>query len=273
VSVTCLRMRQPSTLPVEAECICPDRFAGLDHDEVAALPIVRGRRRLALGDLFEVEGDGAAEIEIVGDVCHVKRIGQGMSRGRITIHGDAGMHLGAQMRGGEIAVHGNVGAWAGAEMHDGSLWVHGNAGSRLGGSYPGEKRGMSGGIIVVEGDAGLRVGERMRRGLIAVRGDVADFAGARMIAGSIVVLGTLGRRAGAGMKRGTIVALGGLAAGLLPTFLHACPFRPMFLVLYLRCLQERGLPIREEQVGGLYQRYCGDITALGKGEILIYDQS
>ncbi len=268
---TLLQPKAPLTLPVEADCITPDRFIGLSSREVAALRVLCGRRWLVLGDLFTVTGDGAAEIVLEGDLSHIKRIGQGMTRGRITIHGDVGLHLGTQMSGGEIVVQGNVGAWAGAQMSGGTIRVYGNAGPLLGGTYPGEVRGMSGGAIVVQGDAGSRAGERMRRGLIAVQGNAGEFAGACMIAGSLFVCGKLGAWAGAGMKRGSIIALGGLGTELLPTFHYACRYRPTFLPLYLRQLQAWGLAVAQEQVGGLYHRYVGDITTVGKGEILVYD--
>ena len=272
VSATVLRLRDSSTLPVEAGSISPDRFAGLRREEVARLPVLRGRRLVTVGDLFTVDGDGAEEIVVEGDLRHVKRVGQGMSRGRITIHGNVGLHLGAEMCGGEICVHGDVDAWAGAQMSGGVIRVYGNAGPLLGAAYPGEKRGMRGGVIIVEGNGGPRAGERMRRGLIAVQGDVGEFAGVRMIAGSIFAFGTLGARAGAGMKRGTIVALGGLADAPLPTFLYACSYCPSFLPLYLRRLLEWGLPVKPEHIVGRFRRYTGDITSLGKGEILAYDQ-
>jgi formylmethanofuran dehydrogenase subunit C len=269
---TLLRLRAPLTLPVEAECITPDRFIGLSATELAALPVLCGRRWWALGEIFSVSGDGAAVIVLEGDLSHVKRIGQGMTQGRITIHGNVGLHLGTRMSGGEIVVYGHVGAWAGAQMTGGMIRVHGNAGSLLGGTYPGEARGMSGGTILVQGNAGSRAAERMRRGLIAVQGNVGEFAGARMIAGSLLVCGTLGPRAGAGMRRGSIIALGGLGAGLLPTFRYACRYHPTFLPLFLRQLQEWGLPVTPQQVEGLYCRYTGDITTVGKGEILVYDK-
>jgi formylmethanofuran dehydrogenase subunit C len=272
MSTTILRLKDSVTLPVEAESISPDRFAGLCQEDVSTLPILYGRRQLTIGDLFAVEGGEAGEIIVEGDLRHVKYIGQGMSQGRITVHGDTGMHLGAEMRGGEIIVHGNVDAWAGAQMSGGVIRVHGNAGPMLGAAYAGETRGMRGGVIIVEGDAGPRAGERMRRGLIAVQGDVGEFAGVRMIAGSLFVFGTLGARAGAGMKRGTIVALGGMADGLLPTFHYACAYCPTFLRFYLRRLCEWGLPVTEEQVEGVFRRYTGDATTLGKGEILVYDR-
>jgi len=269
---TVLRLKAPLTLPVEADCITPDRFVGLPSREVAALPILCGRRWLTLGELFTVAGDGATQIVIEGDLSHVKRIGQGMSQGCIIIRGHAGLHLGTLMCGGEIVVYGNVDAWAGAQMTGGMIRVYGNAGPMLGGTYPGETHGMNGGTILVHGDAGARAGERMRRGVIAVQGDAGEFAGAHMIAGSLFVGGKLGTRAGAGMKRGSIVALGGLGAGLLPTFRYACRYHPTFLPVYLRQLQEWGLPVSPQQVDGLYHRYTGDITTVGKGEILIYDR-
>jgi formylmethanofuran dehydrogenase subunit C len=111
----------------------------------------------------------------------------------------------------------------------------------------------------------------MRRGLIVVLGDVGDFAGAKMIAGSIIVSGRLGARAGAGMKRGTIVALADHAE-LLPTFRYDCRFQPTFLRYYLLQLQAWGMSIGDEYFEGFYRRYHGDVTALGKGEVLIYDQ-
>lgn len=282
---TLLRLRAAVTLPVEADCISPDRFVGLRSAEVAALPLLCGRQRVPLGELFAVEGDGDADILIEGDLAHFKCIGQGMTEGRIAIHGNAGLHLGAHMSGGEIVIHGNSRAWTGAQMTGGVIRVHGDAGPMLGGTYPGEKRGMNGGSILVYGDAGARAGERMRRGLIAIQGQVGEFPGVRMIAGSLIVCGRLGPRPGAGMRRGSIVALGGLYAeaqeaqpvantgsGLLSTFRYACRYHPTFLRLYLRRLQESGLPITDQHINGQFRRYVGDITTVGKGEILIYDQ-
>ncbi len=272
-SVT-LRLKQPSTMPVEADAISPDRFAGCSLAEIAALPLLYGRRWVTVSEVFTVSLDandtGPLHITLIGDLRHVKRIGEGMQQGRITVHGDVGMHLGAKMRGGEIVVHGNAGAWAGAHLSGGRIRIHGNAGPMLGAAYVGEKRGMRGGVIIVDGDAGPRAGERMRRGLIVVQGDLGPFAGARIIAGSIVVFGALGVRAGAGMKRGSIVALGGVSEELLPTFRYTCSYRPVFLRYYLRRFREWALPVTSEQIDGLFHRYVGDITSLGKGEILIY---
>ena len=72
---------------------------------------------------------------------------------------------------------------------------------------------------------------------------------------------------GAGMKRGTIAVLAP-ELSLLPTFRHDCDYRPVFLRLYLRQLQQWGFAVRPEHFGGTWRRYSGDLVSLGKGEIL-----
>lgn len=268
-----LCLKEPTTIPIEADTVTPDRFVGRTEAEIAALPVVYGRRKLTLGDLFTVEGEGSDRLILKGELSHVKRVGQGMTGGHITIHGDVGMHLGARMEGGEIVVHGDVGAWAGAMMSGGRIHIRGDAGPMLGAVYTGERLGMRGGVIVVDGSAGARAGERMRRGMIVVQGDVGDFAGARMIAGSLFTFGRLGARPGAGMKRGTLLAMGGLTAGVLPTFRTSWTGEsPVFLRTMLRRLQAWGLPVSDDHLVGRYRRYTGDATTIGKGEIFIYDQ-
>lgn len=270
-SAVTLRLRKPTTIPIEADSICPDHLANRSRGEIEDLPVFYGRRKMKLGELFEVEGENSDNIVLQGDLRQVKKIGQRMTRGRITVQGNVGMHLGAYMRGGEIMIEGDAGDWAGAHMQGGRIWIRGNAGHLLGAAYRGEKRGVNRGVIVVEGNAGREVGAQMRRGLIVVLGDVGEFAGTKMIAGTILVSGRLGARAGAGMKRGTIVAFSEHAE-LLPTFRYECRFQPVFLRYYLLRLREWGMTVGDEYVNGFYRRYHGDITALGKGEILIYDQ-
>jgi formylmethanofuran dehydrogenase subunit C len=285
--MTTLTLKAQPVAPLEADSITPDRFLGKTAAEIATLPAFHGNEPARLGDFFAVVGDGAAEIVVeactepcpersewgseCGSLAQVKHVGAGMTQGRVTIHGDVGMHLGAGMRGGEIVVHGNAGDWAGAEMAGGLIRIKGNAGHGLGGAYRGSRRGMNRGLIIVEGNAGNEVGATMRRGLIAVLGDVGDFAGAFMIAGSIVVFGRLGARPGAGMKRGTIVTFH--PPELLPTFRYDCAYRPGFLQLFLQGLRAHGVTVKDEYLEGRYRRYSGDFTALGKGEILVWEQS
>ena len=60
-----------------------------------------------------------------------------MTRGQITVEGNAGMHLGAEMRSGRITVNGNAGDWVVAEMRGGLIHVQGGHRSFAGGSLPG----------------------------------------------------------------------------------------------------------------------------------------
>jgi formylmethanofuran dehydrogenase subunit C len=269
VSLTLILHTQPA-VPLEADAIAPERFEGQSAAQVAATALQYGNQRAQIGDFFNVEGTADGEVRVVGDTSRVKRIGTGMTRGRILIEGDAGMHLGAGMAGGEIRVQGNVGDWAGAEMSGGRITVTGNAGHMVGSALRGTRKGVEGGEIIVHGNAGNEVGSGMRRGLIAVGGDSGDFTGVNMLAGTVVVLGHLGWRPGAGMRRGTIVSMH--SAELLPTFAYACAYRPVVLRLVLGHLGRLGLPVTGTQLNGRYRRWSGDGVELNKGEVLLLDE-
>ena len=264
-----LTLRERPAVPLEAEALTPDGVAPLRRAEIEALTVWEGNRRAQVGDFFAVSGDGREELRIEGDLQRVKFLGAGMTAGRLTVAGDAGMHAGAGMRGGELVVEGDVAAFAGVGMRGGRLVVRGSAGHHLGAGHAGERAGMRGGEILVHGDAGEQAGAGLRRGLIAVAGRVGDAAGLRMLAGTIVALGALGARPGAAMRRGTIVAMSGVT--LLPTFGFACSYRPPFLRLYLRHLRALGLPVTDEQIEGRYARWCGDGLELRRGEVLVLE--
>lgn len=269
--IVTLRLKEPGSIPIEADSICPDLFFSRNLAEIKELSVFYGRRKVTLADLFDVEGSRSDRVEVESDLRHVKKIGLRMSRGRIVVRGNVGMHLGAHMQGGEIVVQGNAADWAGAHMQGGRIWIRGSAGHHVGAAYPGEKSGVNRGVIIVEGDAGREVGARARRVLIVVLGNVGDFAGANMIAGSIIVFGQLGKRAGAGNKRGSIVVFTGLPE-ILPTYRYECNLHPVFLRFYLQRMQEWGLPVPLELADGDFRRYSGDVTSVGKGEILVYDK-
>src|SRR5438270_5037375 len=128
-----LRYQSTTTIPVEAECITTDQLGGKSVAEIAALPLQHGNAQAPLGEFFSVEGDAAdGEVVIEGDCSRVKWLGTGMTSGRLTIRGNAGMHVGAEMKGGEVIVHGNAGDWVGAEIRGGRIHVHGNAGHLVG---------------------------------------------------------------------------------------------------------------------------------------------
>jgi formylmethanofuran dehydrogenase subunit C len=263
-----LTLKEQPNVPLEAEAISPDVMAELRHDAIRALPVFLGKRQCRLDDFFEVQGEAGDELEIRGDAGKVKWIGRGMTRGRIRVTGNVGMHLGASMKGGVIEVSGNASDWVGAEMRGGLIRVRGNAGGQVGAAYRGSLSGMNEGTILVGGSAGLEVGMRMRRGIIVVAGPVRDFAGLQMKGGTIVLLGGAELRTGAWMVRGTIVSLAPLP--LLPTFAYACAYNPTFLRLYAKHLQTLGVAIPCGGRDGVYERYTGDTSVPGKGEILVW---
>lgn len=262
-----LTLKESLTVPLEAEAISPDVLSALSHADVRALPVLHGKRQHRLDDFFEVEGDGSDEIELRGDLSKVKWVGRGMTRGRVSIVGNAGMHLGAYMTGGAIEVTGNAVDWVGGEMRGGTIHIRGNAGGQLGCAYRGSPSGMSGGSILVEGSAGIELGMRMKRGLIAVRGAVRDFAGLQMKGGTIVLMSGAELRTGAWMVRGTIISL--QPVRLLPTFAHDCDYRPAFLNIYAKHLRQHGFDL-PHGADGLYRRYSGDAAVPGKGELLVW---
>jgi formylmethanofuran dehydrogenase subunit C len=257
-----------TTVPVEAECVTPDNLAGKTLEEIARLPVQHGNAAAPLGDFFHLDGDaGDRDILLQGDCSRVKLLGAGMASGRLRVEGNAGMHLGAEMTGGLIEVYGRAGDWVGAEMRGGRIHIHGDAGHLVGAAYRGGARGMRGGVILIDGNAGNEIGGTMRRGFIAIGGATGDFPGVSLIAGTVFLFGQPGVRLGAGMKRGSIAVFGPLPR-LLPTFRSDCTYRPVFLQLYLRQLLAWGFPLPGDVMGGVYQRYSGDLVALGKGEVL-----
>jgi formylmethanofuran dehydrogenase subunit C len=271
-----LTLKKDTPLPIEGEMICPDVFAGKSWAEIKKLPLFYGNKEKKLEEFFAVEGEDSDRIEIRGDLRNIKRIGQEMSRGKIHIIGKGGMHLGNRMRGGELVVEGDVGDWLGAEMTGGTIRIRGNAGHYVGAAYRGGQDGLNRGVILIEGNAGNMVGEYMRRGIIVVMGVAGDFAGCMMRGGTIIIFGNSGERPGGGMNRGTIILF--QKPSLLPTFRYNCKVQPVFLRVLLRYLQELGTD--QEQVAVLaeqyleagFLQYSGDISELGKGEILVYDQ-
>lgn len=263
-----LRPKAPTAIPIEAECISPDRFAGLTAAEIATLPVWHGNQQCPLGEFFAVGGDGGDEIVIAGDVPHVKWLGRGMTHGRIEVQGACGMHAGSGMRGGELLVRGDAGHCLGAEMAGGLIRVAGSAGHQLGAGYPGSRTGMTGGLILVRGNAGNEAGSRLGRGVIAVLGDLGDLAGLGMHAGTILCGGQMGVRAGAWMRRGSVVCWGG--ADPLPTFIYAATYSPPWLPLYLRTLGGLGVPVPEAWATGAYRIYSGDAVVGGRGEVLLW---
>jgi formylmethanofuran dehydrogenase subunit C len=270
-SAVVLMLKEELTCPLEAEVISPDVLGELEIAEIRALPVLLGNRPHCLGDFFEVEGEKSTHLELYGNLERVKWLGRGMTRGSIVAHGNTGMHLGSGMAGGSITVYGDTSDWLGAEMSGGQIRVHGRAGGQVGGAYRRSPVGMRGGEILIDRTAGLEVGRRMRGGLIGIQERVGDFAGVEMKGGGLVMFGGVGIRTGAWMSAGTIVAFQPLT--LLPTFLKASPVTSEAIRVHLERLQELGMPVPERARNSPYQRFLGDTSESGDGEILICDSS
>ena len=191
-----------------------------------------------MDDFFAVEGEASDELEIRGDARKVKWIGRGMTRGRITIVGNAGMHLGAYMKGGAIEVSGNASDWLGGEMSGGLIRIRGNAGGQVGAAYRGSRAGMTGRDHPRRRHGWPRSRDADEAGTIVIGGMVRDFAGLEMKGGTIVLLSGAELRTGAWMMRGTIVSLKPIP--LLPSFLYASTYNPTFLRLYAKHLADAG---------------------------------
>jgi len=265
-----LRYTAQTSVPVEIEGLTPDVVREMPLPEIERFEIFHGNRRLPLAEMFDVSGDPSdLRFEMEGDLSGVHWIGAHMKQGHIDIQGDAGRHLGSEMHGGRIDVARSAGDWVGGELHGGLIHVRGGAGHLIGAAYRGSARGMTGGTILIEGDVGNEIGHTMRRGLIAIGGSARDMVGFNLIAGSIFLFGGCGIRPGAGMRRGTIGVFGGELPTLLPSFRHACRYRPTFLRLMFRELRQLGMPLDESLEQSDFDLYSGDLVALGKGEILL----
>ena len=263
-----LKLHTQPDVPLETDCISPDRFQSLSNTEVSNLTVFHGNRQVPLGEFFDCTGEFDGEIIVEGDCSKIKHIGSVMSFGKITIDGNVGVHTGAVMTGGEIIITGNADDWLGPEMLGGKITVKGNAGHMVGSGYRGSTVGMQGGEIIVHGNAKNETGHLMRRGLIVIGGNSGDFTGVNMLAGTIIVLGEMGIRTGAGMKRGSIISQH--SAEMIPTFSRSCDYQPSFLRHYYKYLKTMGLNINDSFLNGPFERWCGDSVELNRGEILLY---
>jgi formylmethanofuran dehydrogenase subunit C len=252
---------------IEIDGLTPDRAASLSQLEISSLPVLAGSRREALGDFFTVQGERSDRIQIEGDLQNVDGLGAGCAGGELLIDGGAGHRVGAGMTGGRIDVRGDVGDDAGVGMQGGTLRVMGKAGDRLGAATPGATKGMTGGEIIVNGSAGREAAARARRGLVVFGGDAGADAARAIIAGTLVVCGRTGANPGRGSKRGSIVALGGI--DVPASYEYACAYQPAYIRLLLTYLHRQyAFSVETSSRDGTYNRYCGDMASLGRGEIL-----
>lgn len=275
-----LTLKKIPDIPVEAETLNPENVAGKDEKEIKGIPVLAGKYWEPAGSWFDVEiaetpedmGKNIklyADLLIKGDLTRFKRIGEGMSSGRMQVDGPVGFHAGAKMSGGELVINGDTGDYLGAHMKSGLIVVKGNAGHFTASAYRGYAKGMTGGTIIVNGSAGQMIGARMRRGLIYVTGDCGDMPGYNMKAGTVIIGGTPGARVGARMVRGTIMLLKkDDLPEMLPTFTYNCTYTPSFWGITRGFLCKIGFSL-ETEPDALFRRFSGDTNEGGKGEVLV----
>jgi len=258
-------------LSIDLHDIVPDRLAELATASIARLPVWADGRPRPLGDLFHIQGsatDGC--IECNGDFSRVHRVGAGMQRGTIQVHGSVGRHAGEGLAGGRLSVRGNAGDWLAAGMTGGEVLVQGHAGDNAAAALPGNNTGVSGGLIAINGSAGCLAGARMRRGLLGIGGSCGEAAAFEMRAGTVFVAGQLGRRSGMGMRRGSLIALSVLPE-VPPTFSRGAAWSPTILPLLAGRLARAGFcpaaGLPTDAFGGIWQQWHGDLLTGGRGEI------
>jgi formylmethanofuran dehydrogenase subunit C len=247
--------------------LVPHRLAGKSGAEVARIALQTTRRPVVVGDIFGLRMGDPAHIRIEGGCDRLDQVGQGMTEGEITVEGDVGIQAGRLMGGGRLDIRGHAGLWAGSGMKGGTIEILRTAGDFLGGPFAGETAGMRGGVIVVRGGAGERIGDRMRRGTIVVEGPCGGYAGSRMIAGTLILLRRAGPLPGYLMKRGTIVLAAG-SAELSPTFIDCGAHALVAMRLmsdFIGAYSRRARAVLRQPL----RRYAGDMAVLGKGEIFV----
>jgi formylmethanofuran dehydrogenase subunit C len=249
--------------------LSPEALAGKTTREIAAIELHCGNRKVRVGDVFEIrQPKDWVGLRFEGGNGKLDHVGVGMTSGSIHVQGSAGAYLGHRMKGGAITVEGDVGVFCAAEMKGGEIVIRGNAGDFVGGTLPGNKKGMAGGVVLIKGNAGDRIGDHMRRGVILIEGDAGGYLGSRMTAGTIGVKGVVGPYPGYGMKRGTLL-LFNAPRTLLPTFNDCGRHKLGFVPLLLKSFQGLDSSFHEGAAAGYVRRYAGDFASLGKGEILV----
>tara|TARA_B100000287_G_scaffold435463_1_gene503911 strand:+ start:2510 stop:3331 length:822 start_codon:yes stop_codon:yes gene_type:complete len=183
----------------------------LNFENISKIKILLNKQIIELGKVFSIKviSTESKRNEIIINGCnkYCNFLGYEWKRDKLIVNSDVGLNVGARMISGEIYVKGSVDDFLGAEMSGGFLHVSENAKNRVGSTYIGKRQGMSGGEIIVEGQAGDYVGHFMRRGLIIINGNVGKFCCYKMIAGNVILKKKFESHLGLLMKRGSIFLL------------------------------------------------------------------
>jgi formylmethanofuran dehydrogenase subunit C len=122
---------------------------------------------------------------------------------------------------------------------------------------------MTGGELIIEGDAGDHVGYRMRGGIVVVTGKAGACPGYRMIAGTVAIAHGPYDHPGLEMRRGTIVLLdAAMPASGNAVFAGEGAFDLPAMRLVSKHLRSLGVNAQPP-----YRLLTGDRLELNKGEI------
>ena len=241
-------------------------------NEAKNLSLHIGSERACVGDVFDVSDNFShPSIPLENSNQKMDYVGHALSNNiELNVVGDVGHYAGASLKGGTLKIQGNVCDYAGCEISKGILEISKNAGDYLGGAKAGNKKGMSGGTILVHGSSKNFTGDLLRRGTIMVVGNIGDYCASRMIAGTIANLGTIGKQVGVGMRRGTIL-LPHKPKDVISGF-HDCGRHNLgYLTLLLHELRSFESTFQSlHPMRRRVQRYLGDTAVGGQGEMLIW---
>ena len=263
-----LTLKHRTDQRVDMSPLVCQNLLGLSPMEIGGLTLQNGKRQIRVDELFQVTGEDTSHILIKNSFAKLDFIGKELKDGAITVEGDAGAYFGMGMQSGTIAVTGNVGIYAACEMKNGYMEIEGDAGDFLAGALPGNKQGMKGGIVLVKGNVAERAGDHMRRGTILIEGDVGDYCGSRMTAGTIAVMGNTGKNLGYAMRRGTLLLY---KQPVIPATFNDCGSHTLaFLNVLFTSFGKLNSKFAEPEASfSRVQRYAGDLSELGRGELLV----
>lgn len=263
MSTLTFTLRQAPVNAVDLSALIPSKLAGLSTGDIEDLAL----GALKVGDLFSVSGTLSDAVVISGGSPLLDYVGAGLDGGTITVEGPVGAYAGRGMRSGRLDIRGDAGAYLASNARGGIVHVTGSAGNFAGGARPGDKFGMLGGTVLVEGDIGERAGERMRRGMIIARGKFGAAAGSRMVGGTLWTETGFGPRPGPLLRRGTLI--GPKVDDMLPTFADCGRIDPVILRILSRSVAQTLGTLAPKALPALVQKFAGDQATIGKGEILL----
>ena len=165
------------------------------------------------------------------------------------------------MSGGEIHVNGSVKNF----RLSNDKWKDFNKIKFIGfccSSLPGNKTGMSGGVIIINGNTRDYLGLNMRKGLIFVAGSSRNYCCNNMIAGTVIIKNGIGKFFGIGMRRGTVFSHKKVSVG--DFFIESNELHPIFFnLLYNFLYKNYGLKVFNKNK--IFRRFFGDKNVDGVG--------